>query len=205
VEPYQRLSPVLEKCCLRLAATASFGRVEKDIQLLTGMSVGHSRFCRYVQEHQLELPTAKQVVNEVVLDRGNVRLRHPEFGEPSYYRNYQAVRLQGMYYGAFFENALGLSGCGNTQPLAESVACFGDGPFGDRPASTEEAIKIYQASIFPSLWWLILVLFASGFYADRLRREQKSGLPNAASLRCGIGEPSQRLADLLDYGAAAAA
>lgn len=121
---------MLEKCCLRLAATTSFGRGEKDIQLLTGLSVGHSSFCRYAQEHQLELPTAKQVVNEVALDGGTVRLRHPDLGEPSYYRNYQAVRLQGMYYGAFFENDLGLSGWVNTQPLAESVVCLGDGHLG---------------------------------------------------------------------------
>ena len=108
----------------------SFERGEKDIELLTGMKVGHSSLCRYAQAHDLELPTAAQAVNEVALDGGNVRLRHPELGEASYYRNYQAVRLQGMYYGAFFEDDLGLSSWVNTQPLAESVVCLGDGHAG---------------------------------------------------------------------------
>ena len=97
----------------------SFEHGEKDILLLTGIKVGHSSLCRYVQTHNLELPTAAQVVNEVALDGGNVRLRHPERGVPSYYRNYQAVRIQGMYYGAFFEDDLGLSGWVNTQVISE--------------------------------------------------------------------------------------
>ena len=42
IEPYQRLSPTREKCCLLLSANSSFQDAENDIQILTGIEVGHN-------------------------------------------------------------------------------------------------------------------------------------------------------------------
>ena len=36
-----QLSPLLEKCCLRLSANESYQNAEAEIEALTGMIVGH--------------------------------------------------------------------------------------------------------------------------------------------------------------------
>jgi hypothetical protein len=37
-----RLSPLLQKCCLRLSANESYQKAEVEIEALTGVKVGHS-------------------------------------------------------------------------------------------------------------------------------------------------------------------
>ena len=103
LKPYSQLSPLLEKCCLRLSANESYQNAEAEIEALTGMKVGHSTQQRLVNRQELPLPSAKQGISEISVDGGKVRLR----GEPkagSYWRDYKAVRLQGIYYGAFFDD-----------------------------------------------------------------------------------------------------
>ena len=49
VEARGRISPLLQRCCLCLSANESFARAEADLELLTGMKVGHSTLQRQVQ------------------------------------------------------------------------------------------------------------------------------------------------------------
>jgi len=103
LEPHSRLSPLRQKCCLRRSANESYQSVEAEIAALTGVKVGHSTQQRLVLRQDLPLPQALQSVSEVSVDGGKVRLR----GKPQegcYWRDDKTVRLQGIYYGAFFDS-----------------------------------------------------------------------------------------------------
>ena len=69
-----RLSPLLQKCCLRLSAKESYQQAEVEIEALTGVKVGHRRQQKLVVEEDWELPQGKQPVCEVSMDGGKVRL-----------------------------------------------------------------------------------------------------------------------------------
>jgi hypothetical protein len=127
IEPSTRLSPLLEKCCLLLSANESYQNAQQDLSILTGIKVGHSTFHRKV--NQVELPDAemKQGLSEIAVDGGKVRLRSEVKGEPSYWQDYKTARLQGLYYGAFFQSNLCLSDWINSQPLTSPIYCLGDG------------------------------------------------------------------------------
>ncbi len=121
-----QLSPLLEKCCLRLSANESYQNAEAEIEALTGMIVGHSTQQRLVLRQDLPLASAKQGISEISVDGGKVRLR----GEPkvgSHWRDYKAVRLQGIYYGAFFDDNQSLIDYVNSQKLLNPLVCLGDG------------------------------------------------------------------------------
>jgi len=49
LKPHTRLSPVMEKNCLRLSANESYQDAEEDIEALTGMKVSRSTLQRLVQ------------------------------------------------------------------------------------------------------------------------------------------------------------
>lgn len=126
LEPRSQISPLLQKCCLRLSANESYQNAEVEIEALTGIKVGHSTQQRLVLRQNLELPQARQAINEVSLDGGKIRLR----GKPKsgcYWRDYKAVRLQGIYYGAFFDSNQSLIDYVNCQPLINPLICLGDG------------------------------------------------------------------------------
>ncbi len=42
-------------------------------------------------------------------------------------RDYKGVRLQGLYYGAFFQDSLSLTNWVNSQHLTNPLTCLGDG------------------------------------------------------------------------------
>ena len=123
---HTRLTPVMEKNCLRLSANESYQDAEKDIEALTGVKVSHSTLQRLVNRQEFTLPDAKQAVCEVSIDGVKVRLRG-ESGEKSYWRDYKGVRLQGLYYGAFFQDSLSLTNWVNSQHLTNPLTCLGDG------------------------------------------------------------------------------
>ena len=75
LKPRSQLSPLLEKCCLRLCANESYQSAEAEIEALTGVKVGHTTHQRLVLRQQLSWPEAKQPVTEVSVDGGKVRLR----------------------------------------------------------------------------------------------------------------------------------
>ena len=86
LRPRTQLSPLLEKCCLRLSANESYQSAETEIEALTGMKVSHSTQQRLVMRQELPLPEAKQALTEVSVDGGKVRLRGAK-GEGSYWRD----------------------------------------------------------------------------------------------------------------------
>lgn len=96
------------------------------MEILTGIKVGHSTLQRLVLKQDTPLPDAKQPVSEVSIDGGKVRLR----GQPKkgcHWRDYKAVRLQGIYYGAFFHDNQSLIDYVNSQKLTSPFVCVGDG------------------------------------------------------------------------------
>lgn len=126
LKPRSRLTPLLQKCCLRLSANESYQNAELEIEALTGVNVGHSTQQKLVLKQEFQLPSVKQGVSEVSVDGGKVRLRSkPE--EACYWRDYKAVRLQGIYYGAFFDEKQSLIDYVNSQSLTDPLFCLGDG------------------------------------------------------------------------------
>jgi hypothetical protein len=126
VKAYSRLSGGLEKASLRLSANESFQDAEVDIAALTGMTVGHSSQQRLVGRQSFECAEAKQGVSEVSIDGGKVRLRDlVDAGSP--WRDYKAVRVQGIYYSAFFQDNDSLIDYLSSQRLLSPLVCLGDG------------------------------------------------------------------------------
>ena len=123
---HSRISPLLSKCCLRLSANESYQNAEAEIEALTGMKVGHTTLHRLVERAEFSLPDAKQSVTEVSVDGGKVRLRDYET-EGSDWLEYKAVRLQGIYYNAAFQDNLFLIDWVNAQHLVNPLVCLGDG------------------------------------------------------------------------------
>ena len=126
VKHHSRMSGGVEKACLRLSANESFQDAETDMAALTGIAVGHSTQQRLVGRQTFELPEAKQGVSEVSIDGGKVRLRNLQDSD-SPWRDYKAVRLQGMYYAAFYQDNESLVDYVNAQRLLEPLVCLGDG------------------------------------------------------------------------------
>ncbi len=119
LKPRTQLSPLLEKCCLRVSANESYQDAEEEIATLIGIKVSHSTLQRLVQRSEFELPTAKQKVTEMSLDGGKVRLRHQQQGQPSYWLEYKSARIAGIYYGAAFQDNPLLLDWVNSQPLCD--------------------------------------------------------------------------------------
>lgn len=126
VPHHSRMSRGLEKACLRLSANESFQSAEAEIAALTGIAVGHSTQQRLVGRQHFELPEVKQGLGEVSLDGGKVRLRDLKNKE-SPWRDYKAVRLEGLYYAAFYQDNESLVNYVNTQSLRAPLVCLGDG------------------------------------------------------------------------------
>jgi len=126
VKAYSQQSPYLEKCCLLLSANESYQRAAEDLQVLTGMAVSHSTQQRLVHRQTFDLPCVSQVVEEMSVDGGKVRLRTPK-GELSEWRDYKAVNLHQCCVSAFFQDNARLVNWVNAQPLSTPLTCLGDG------------------------------------------------------------------------------
>lgn len=126
MKPRSRLSPLLEKFCLRISANESYQKAETEIEVLTGIKVSHSTQQKLVLEQDFQLPQAKQAISEVSVDGGKIRIRKETKGS-AYWRDYKTVRLQGIYYGAFFDDNQSLIDYVNSQPLVNPLVCLGDG------------------------------------------------------------------------------
>lgn len=126
LKPRVRLSPLIEKSCLLLSANVSYENAERDLKLLTGISVSHSTQQRLVQRSAWTDPKARDSVEALSIDGGKVRLRTPK-GEPSQWRDYKAVSLHKQLCGAWLQQNQALVDWVNRQPLAAVVTCLGDG------------------------------------------------------------------------------
>jgi len=127
LESYKKYSPKMEKNAMLICANESYQNAEKDFEELTGIKISHSTLHRSVLRQDFELPTSKLGVKEVAVDGGKVRLRTEEKGKPCEYKDYKAVSLNGVDYGAFFQDSLGLIDWVNCQKLLTPFYCLGDG------------------------------------------------------------------------------
>lgn len=126
LEANKRISPVLEKCCLRLVGNESFEHAEKDIEIMTGIKVPKSTQHRLVGKAKIEEPQAEKITETMSIDGGKVRIRTP-LGQPSEWKEYKSVSLHGQVCAAFFQENEKLVKWVNKQILAEVIVCLGDG------------------------------------------------------------------------------
>jgi hypothetical protein len=126
VKHHSRMSGGLENACLRLSANESFQDAEADIAALSGIAVSHSTQQRLVGRQSFEFPESKQGVNELSIDGGKVCLRDLHDSDSSW-RDYKAVRLQGIYYAAFYQDNDSLLDYVSAQRLLSPLVCLGDG------------------------------------------------------------------------------
>ena len=125
VQPYRQLSPHLENCCLRLSANVSYEQAEQDVAYLTGMRVPAKTQQRLVHAQTFALPTEQEVIAELGVDGGKVRVRMP-LGEECQWRDYKTIATDhGLV--ANFQNNAQLIEWVNAQPLANPLTCLGDG------------------------------------------------------------------------------
>lgn len=85
MKPFSRLSPLLQKFCLRISALCTYQNAEIEVEALTGIKVGHSTQQKLVLEYEFQLPQAKQSISEVSIDgESSWRCRLPsrQTGEP---------------------------------------------------------------------------------------------------------------------------
>lgn len=153
VQPHSRWSPYLEKCCLLLSANESYKRASEDIQVLTGIPVSHSTQQRLVHRQTFELPKVEQVVEEISIDGGKVRLRTPK-GLPCEWRDYKGVNLHDCAVEAFFQDNPSLVKWVNQQFLSNPLTCLGDGHDGIWNIFKEIAVEPQRCEI---LDWYHLV------------------------------------------------
>ena len=126
VQPHSRWSPDLEKCCLRLSANEFYKRSAEDIQGLTGIVVSHRTRPRLVHRQNFELPKVEQVVEELSVDGGKVRLCTSK-GRPSEWKDDKGVNLHECGVGAFFQDNPSLVNWVNEPPWSNPLTCLGDG------------------------------------------------------------------------------
>lgn len=123
---HQRVSQVLEKCCWLLAANEADQRAEEDIEILTGIKVGHTTIHRIVK--QAEIPEGKSTrgVKSLSVDGGKICLRAESGGEGEW-KDYKMVSLHQSVCRAEFQNNETLIQWVNRQRLTTMINCIGDG------------------------------------------------------------------------------
>jgi hypothetical protein len=94
------------------------------------MDAVHSSLHRCVGRQDLSLPEPNETIQSMSLDGGKVRLRSPQIGEPSSWKDYKAACLNEHWVGAYFLDNLSLSDWVNAQPLDYPLICLGDGHAG---------------------------------------------------------------------------
>jgi hypothetical protein len=126
VKPRTQISGYLEKCCLLVSANNSYQRTEEDLFALTGIRITHSTQQRLVHRQEFQAWEAPQSVDTLCIDGGKARIRTP-LGEQSAWKDYKAVSLSEQGVGAYFQKNQQLVNWVNSQPLASTVSCLGDG------------------------------------------------------------------------------
>jgi hypothetical protein len=121
-----RISPLLDKCLMRVCAKTGYQSAERDIKALMGLEIGHSSLHRYVQKQELELPEIVEIVESSSIDGGKIRMRGAK-GEKSYDRDYKIARLNSQWYGATYLDNGRLIDWVNSQKQAVPIVCRGDG------------------------------------------------------------------------------
>lgn len=117
----------MKKNALKVCANESYQRAEEDLFSLTGVKISHSSLQRLVNQQEIEVPASKLGVQEVTMDGGKIRLRTEEKGQPCQWKDYKAACMNGIHYGAFFQDNQSLIDWLNSQKLLTPLFCIGDG------------------------------------------------------------------------------
>ncbi len=150
LKPRSQLSPMLERCCLRVSANASYHHACKDVELFTGMRVSAKTQQRLVQRYDFPLPAPTEGVHEVSLDGGMVRLVPPAGVklEKPLWQQYKAVCLDPQgHRGAWFNDNTALLAWVKDHPFNDPVYCLGDGHDGIWNVLTQIATKEQRKEI----------------------------------------------------------
>lgn len=107
-------------------ANLSYEKAAQEIEVQTGIKIGHTCLHRLVEKQEFVEPTAVSEVKETSVDGGKVRLRGLP-GKGCHWLDYKAVRLHDSFYGAYFQDNQALIDYVNRQPLAKILTCLGDG------------------------------------------------------------------------------
>ncbi len=126
IKKYQRISPLLEKCSLLISANNSYFRAEEDLEVLTGIKIGHSSLHRQVNQRKLPESISQQTVETLSADGGKIKIRNEQGGEGEW-RDYKAVSLDNGLCEAYFQENEKLQQWVNQQRLFSVVNCLGDG------------------------------------------------------------------------------
>jgi hypothetical protein len=128
VKASSQISPYLEMCCLRASANASYRDAAKEIESFTGVKVSLKTQQRLVHRQDFRVAAAQTEVevNQISLDGGNIRLVTPK-GEPSQWRGYKALRVNGDGIGvAYYQANDQLCQWVETLAVAPQLYCLGD-------------------------------------------------------------------------------
>lgn len=126
VKSHKQLSPLFEKCCLRVSANVSYHNASKDVKYLTGMYVSPKTQQRLVHRTEFDMAKVENEIKELSVDGGKIRLRTP-LGEAFMWRDYQGTCINKKVAVAFFQENQILIDWVNKQNLATRVTCLGDG------------------------------------------------------------------------------
>ncbi len=132
VKPSSQISPYLEMCCLRASANAGYREAATEVAMMTGIKVSLKTQQRLVHRQDFRPPEVAGAVevNQMSLDGGQIRLVTPP-GQPSQWRQYKALRVNGDGVGmAYYQANEQLCQWVATLPLAALLYCLGDGHLG---------------------------------------------------------------------------
>lgn len=110
-----------------MCANESYAHAQEDLKLLLGMDAAHSSLHRCVGRQDLSLPEPDETIQSMSVDGGKVRLRSPQLGQSSYWKDYKAACLNEHWVGAYFLDNLSLSDWVNALSLDYPLVCLGDG------------------------------------------------------------------------------
>ena len=107
-------------------AFVSYENAAEDVEFFTGIRVSAKTQQRLVHRQEFSLPILTNVVEQLSVDGGKVRLRTP-VGEACIWRDYKAVRLHGQATEAWLQDNAALINWVKAQPLESPLTCIGDG------------------------------------------------------------------------------
>ena len=127
LQPYQRISPYLNECCLRASANVSSENAAQDLERYKGMTVSGKTQQRLVHRYQFEEFECQSKVSEISVDGGKVRLRTENKGEACMWRDYKAVCIHPQSRMAWFQSNDELVQWVNKQNFDQILNCVADG------------------------------------------------------------------------------
>lgn len=114
---------------MRASANTSYRDAAAEIAIFTGVKVSLKTQQRLVHRQDFSVPVGESAleVNQMSLDGGNIRLVTPK-GEPSQWRGYKALRVNGDGVGvAYYQANDPLCQWVGTLAIATLLYCLGDG------------------------------------------------------------------------------